>query len=170
MLTPAYQSVLHSGMAAGTLLTEIVRLTGEQLGAHRCFLYVRQPVQRRGRIAFCWRKNESVPDVIQPDWQEDTKELPKEDPLFAAALAGKPSVYVEDVQTAPPDVLNRDFENHTFGHRALVHAHIFEAGQLWGILQPAMFGTPHQWTEHEKALIEGVLPHLVKVIKEYGRS
>lgn len=148
-------------------LHELVQLVGTTLNADRCFLYVRQPDQQRGRIAFCWRKDEGVPDMIQPDWQPDTTDLPAEDPLIRAGLAMKPSVYVDDVETAPADVLNQEFERKTFGHRALIHAHIQWDGQLWGILQPCVFGRPRHWTDVEKEQVEAILPRLQPIIAAY---
>jgi GAF domain-containing protein len=150
-----------------TALSQVVRWVGETLRADRCFLYIRNPTAGKGRIAFCWRKFASIPDVTQPEWQEDTGSLPQEDPLFAAALSDEPSVYVEDVETADPDVLNRVFENRTFGHRALIHAHITDKGQLWGILQPCQFGHPRRWTQYERSLMEDLLPQLLPWIQKY---
>lgn len=149
-------------------LNQVVELVGKALTADRCFLYVRQPDQQHGRIAFCWRKNDTIPNVIQPDWQPDTTDLPKEDPLFRAAITLKPSVYVDDVETASPDVLNQKFERETFGHRALIHAHITQQGQLWGILQPCLFGQPRHWTTDEKTQIEAILPSLQPAIAAYA--
>jgi len=150
-----------------TALRGIVRWVGETLRADRCFLYVRDPAAGKGRIAFCWRKFASIPDVTQAEWQADTTDLPQEDPLFAAALATEPSVYVEDVETATPDVLNQAFENRTFGHRALIHAHVTENGTLWGILQPCQFGHPRRWTGYERGFVEDLLPQLLPYIQKY---
>ncbi|AQG79026.1 histidine kinase [Spirosoma montaniterrae] len=148
-------------------LNGVVDIVGSTLNADRCFLYVRQPDKERGRIAFQWRKDNSIPDVIQPDWQTDTTSLPQEDPLFRAAIELRPSVYVDDVETASPDVLNRAFEHKTFGHRALIHAHIQQDGQLWGILQPCVFGQPRLWTIDEQTQIEAILPRLQPIIAAY---
>lgn len=152
---------------AQALLTATVEAVGRHLNADRCFLYVRQPSQQHGRIAFQWRRATTIPDVIQPDWQPDTIDLPQEDPLFRAALTLQPSVYVPDVETAGPDVLNRDFEHKTFGHRALIHAHVQAEGQLWGILQPCVFGQVRTWTADERAYIEKTIPELVKPIRAF---
>ncbi|MBC8084920.1 MAG: GAF domain-containing protein [Hymenobacter sp.] len=152
--------------APAATLDRVVEQVGQYLRADRCFLYVRNPAAGQGRIAFCWRKNEAVPNPIHA-WQADTTELPEQDPLFRAALAARPSVFVEDVETATPDVLNREFEHQTFGHRALIHAHITDDGQLWGILQPCVFGQPRHWTPQERAAVEAVLPLLVPVIQAY---
>ncbi len=159
--------LLNQHQPPAVLLNQVVAQVGKALAVDRCFLYVRQPDRQHGRIAFCWRKDDTIPDVIQPDWQADTTDLPAEDPLFRAAFTMKPSVYVDDVETAGPDVLNRNYEHKTFGHRALVHAHITRDGQLWGILQPAVFGRPRVWTPDDKTQIEAILPLLQPVIAAY---
>ena len=165
-LLPAVQTALAHAHEPAAAFQAILQLVGEYLHADRCFLYVRNPAAGRGRIAFCWRRTPAIPDP-RHDWQDDTTDLPQQDPLFRAALAARPSVYVEDVETAPPTVLNRAFEHETFGHRALIHAHITENGQLWGILQPCLFGQPRAWTPAEHAAVESVLPLLLPVIQQY---
>ncbi len=149
-------------------LADVVRLVGEAIHADRCFLCVRNPTARQSRIAFVWRRDDSVHDVRPEhyEWVDETP-LPAEDPLYAAALACRPSVYVGDVYTAPPDVLNREFEARTFGHRALIHAHIVQNGELWAILQPCVFGEPREWTPTDRTLIEAVLPLLPDVVRAF---
>ncbi|GAB2467359.1 hypothetical protein GCM10011375_31630 [Hymenobacter qilianensis] len=172
-MTTISQHELAAALATNTppaeRLQRALDLVGPHLLVDRCFLYVRDPSQGRGRIAFVWRKNATVPDP-RHDWQNDTGDLPQEDPLFRAALAARPSVYVEDVTQAGPDVLNQDFERRTFGHRALVHAHITEQQQLWGILQPCVFGAPRPWTPADREYIEAAIPLLLPVIQDYIRS
>ena len=150
-------------------LQNALDLVGPHLRVDRCFLYVRDPAQGRGRIAFVWRLDEAVPDP-RHDWQDDTGDLPKTDPLFRAALAAQPSVFVADVTEAGPDILNQEFERSTFGHRALVHAHITDHGELWGILQPCVFGHPRHWTAAEREYLDAATPLLLPVIQVYMRS
>ncbi len=150
-------------------LQNALDLVGPHLRADRCFLYVRDPAQGRGRIAFVWRLDDAVPDP-RHDWQDDTGDLPRQDPLFRAALAAQPSVFVDDVTEAGPDVLNQEFERSTFGHRALVHAHITDHGQLWGILQPCVFGHPHHWTAAEREYLAAATPLFLPIIQQYMRS
>ncbi|MGA0557367.1 GAF domain-containing protein [Larkinella sp. VNQ87] len=163
------EEILRVGQNPAEILNQVVQAVGTTLNADRCFLYVRQPDQGRGRIAFCWRKNKDIPDknTIQPNWQPDIDDLPTKEPLIRAGLAMKPSVYVDDVETAGPEVLNRQFEQETFGHRALIHAHIQRDHQLWGVLQPCLFGHPRHWTDQEKAQIEAILPRLQPVIAAF---
>ena len=163
------KSILTTSASAAEKLQAALDLVGPHVRADRCFLYVRDPAQARGRIAFVWRLDEAVPDP-RHDWQDDTGELPAQDPLFRAALAGRPSVYVDDVTEAGPEVLNQEFERMTFGHRALVHAHITDNGQLWGILQPCVFGHPHHWTAAERDYLDAAPPLLLPVIQAYMRT
>jgi GAF domain-containing protein len=169
-LANSVDQLLAQKLAPAETLQQLVQTVGMALAADRCFLYVRQPDQQHGRIAFCWCKDDTIPNVIQPEWQPDTDDLPNEDPLFRAAITMRPSVYVDDVEVAGPDVLNLDFEHKTFGHRALVHAHIQQNDKLWGILQPSMFGQPRIWTDEEKSQIERILPKLQPVIAAYVGS
>jgi GAF domain-containing protein len=150
------------------VLQEVVRLVGEAVHADRCFLWVRKPSTRQGRAAFVWRRDESVPDVT-PElkaWMDETR-LPAEDPLYAAALARRPSVYVNDVRVAPREVLNRDFEDRYFGHRALIHAHVVGDGELWAVLQPCVYGQPREWKQADRDLIEPLLSRLAPVVKAF---
>ncbi len=64
-------------------------------------------------------------------------------------------------------MLNKAFENRTIGHRALIHAHITDHGELWGILQPCQFGHPRRWTGYERGFVEDLLPQLLPLIKKY---
>ena len=168
-LSATIEKLITAGHPPADTLDQVVQVVGMALNADRCFLYVRQPDLGQGRTAFCWRKNEDIPtqNTIQPNWQPDTDELPAQDPLIRAGLAMKPSVYIDDVNTAGPDVLNRRFEQETFGHRALIHAHIQRDKKLWGILQPSMFGNPRHWSDEEKTQIEAILPRLQPVIAAY---
>ena len=160
------QTALAAPRPAAERLQAALDLIGPQVRADRCFLYVRNPARGRGRIALVWRLDEAVPDP-RHSWQDDTGDLPQQDPLFRAALAARPSVYVDDVSEAGPEVLNQEFERSTFGHRALVHAHITEGEQLWGILQPCVFGHPHHWTAAERQYLDAATPLLLPVVQEY---
>lgn len=171
-LADTVAELISRGQSPGITLDEIVACVGQSLAADRCFLYVRRPQLGQGRTAFCWRRHPGIPtrNTIQPHWQADTTDLPDEDPLIRAGLAMKPSVYVDDVETAGPQVLNRQFEQETFGHRALIHAHIQQNGQLWGILQPCMFDAPRHWTAQETRQIDAILPLLQPLIAAFVAS
>jgi len=126
---------------------------GEVLQCDRCFLYLRHPQTRMGKVVGCWRRCLQYPDVTDADWKPEPASLAQEDPLFAAALRAEPSIFVEDVETADPEVVNRAFERQHFGHRALIHAHLCQQEQLWGILQPCVFEQPRRWSAGDRAVI-----------------
>lgn len=139
----------------------------EVLQCDRCFLYLRSPHTRMGKVPYCWRRSPEYPEVFDADWKEEPESLPDEDPLFAAALRAEPSIFVEDVETASPDVVNKDFERQNFGHRALIHAHLCQDSQLWGVLQPCVFGQPRVWTEEDRIVIAKVTEKIAPLAVAY---
>jgi GAF domain-containing protein len=147
------------------LMTEIVEL----LKCDRCFLYIRHPETRLGKVPFCYRRTSMIPEIIDRDWKTESPFLEGQDPMFAAALQCQPTIFVEDVETAPPEIVNRQFERENFGHRALIHAHLCGDGKLWGILQPCVFAKPRTWTESERKLIQAIAHKTTPLVIEYLR-
>jgi hypothetical protein len=121
-------------------------------------------------VSHVWQRNPDIPDIGEPDWKLEPAGLPKEDPMFAAALRTAPSIYIEDIETADPKVLNKEFERHNLGHRALIHAHLSQDGQLWGILQPCVFGQKRIWSASDRAIITQLESKLVPVVIEYVKK
>jgi hypothetical protein len=108
--------------------------------------------------------------VSTTEWVKEPESLSKEDPLFAAALRTDASVFVEDVETASPEVVNRDFEAENFGHRALVHAHLCQDGSLWGVLQPCVFGQPRVWSEFDRFVMNQVTERITPLAVTYVKA
>jgi GAF domain-containing protein len=147
------QNILETYSDPDEIFNRILPVVGEVLQCDRCFLYLRNPQTKLGKVGYCWRRNEDIPDMREPEWKLEPEWLPQEDPLFSAALRTAPSIYVEDVETASPEVLNKKFERENFGHRALIHAHLCQDNQLWGILQPCVFGQQRVWSNSDRAFI-----------------
>lgn len=104
-------SLFNQSNNAETVFPELLPILGRLLQCDRIFLYLRHPTSRLGRTPFCWRQSEAIPKIYDEQWSlEDPEQLEQRDPLFAAALDGQPSIFVEDVETAEPTVLNREFE------------------------------------------------------------
>ncbi|MBW4582131.1 MAG: GAF domain-containing protein [Tildeniella nuda ZEHNDER 1965/U140] len=172
-LPDSIASILTTAATPDALFTALMPALGAYLECDRCFLYLREPSTHMGKVPFCWVRNAEMPMVYDEEWKLEPPSLPDRDPMFAAALRTEPSVVVEDVETASPDTLNQQFERENFGHRALIHAHLCHGGQLWGVLQPSVFGRPRQWTCAEQATIAQVVQAItpsaiayVKAIKE----
>jgi GAF domain-containing protein len=140
----------------------------EMLQTDRCFLMVRNPQTRLYRI-FCWQRSDEFPDETTPGWDKE-QAWEQYDPLFAAALSAADSIFVEDVETAGAAVLNVEFERKSFGHRALIHAHLRQDGQLWGILEPCIFGHPRVWSEFDRSLTLQVVEQLTPIVLEYVKA
>ena len=134
----------------------LVPALGDVLNCDRVFLYLRNPETQIGKVPYCWRRNSNYPEVRDAEWKKEPKSLGEEDPLFAAALRAEPSIFLEDVETANPQVVNKNFEAKEFGHRALIHAHLCVDGLLWGVLQPCIFARPRVWTDFDRQVIAAV--------------
>jgi GAF domain-containing protein len=151
----------------GQVFTQAIPLLGQALDCDRVFLYLRSPRRHGGRVPFCWRRHDNIPLVFDEDWKLEPRWLPRQDPLFAAALKGRPSLFIDDVEMANPKLVNRNFERQNFGHRALIHAHLYQNQNLWGILQPCMFEHPRQWTRQDRLLIKRTLNWMTPLAREY---
>jgi len=149
------------------ILEQTLPVLGQQLQCDRVFIYLRAPRQHVGRVPFCWCRHDDIPLVYDPEWKPEPRWLLRQDPMFAAALRGKPSLFINDVEMADPKQVNRNFERQTFGHRALIHAHLYQKNRLWGILQPCIFDHSRQWTREDRLLIKGVVNWLTPVAAEY---
>jgi GAF domain-containing protein len=161
---------LESSQDSDVVLSQLMPRLGDFLQCDRCFLYLRDPATRLGRVPFCWTRTPDIPTVYDEEWKPEPENLPNEDPMFAAALRTEPSIFVEDVETASPQVLNRQFEQENFGHRALIHAHLCHNGQLWGVLQPSVFDRPRVWNPEERAAIAQLLPKLTPIAIAYIKA
>lgn len=155
-LPAVLENILATDSEPDAVFSALLPALCDVLQCDRCFLYLRNPQTNIGKVAYCWRRTPEYPDVTDSDWKKEPESLPKEDPLFAAALRTEESIFVEDVETASPEVVNLAFEQKHFGHRALVHSHLCQDGMLWGILQPCVFGKPRVWTEEDRFVIAQV--------------
>ena len=164
------EKILNDDSKPDAVFSALLPALVDVLQCDRCFLYLRNPQTHIGKIAYCWRRSPEYPDVTDSDWKEEPESLAHEDPLWAAAMRTEPSIFVEDVETADPKVVNKAFEQKTFGHRALVHAHIHKDGQLWGILQPCVFGQPREWTTADRSIITSVTEKITPLAVSYVQS
>ena len=164
------EKILVSDSEPDAVFLALLPVLVEILHCDRCFLYLRNPHTKIGMIPFCWRRSDQYPDVTDSEWKKEPDSLPNEDPLFAAALRTAPSIFMEDVETASPDVVNRDFEQKNFGHRALIHAHLCQDGRLWGVLQPCVFEQPRVWTEFDRFVIAQVATKITPLAVAYVKA
>lgn len=164
-------SIFVSQLTPDRLFAILLPALGEFLQCDRVFLYLRNPDLGVGKVPFCWTKNAEIPTIYDEDWLLEPPSLAQEDPMFAAALQAKPSLFIENVETTNPQVLNLQFEQKTFGHQALIHGHICEEGKLWGVLQPCIFKHYRVWSEYEKTvflhIIQAITPYAIAYVTHY---
>lgn len=113
-LPSALNNILESSQKPDALFSALLPAIGDFLQSDRCFLYLHNPQNNLGRVAFCWIRTPDVPTVYNEDWAAQPPSVTDEDPMFAAALRAEPSIFVEDVETADSQVLNREFEQKNF--------------------------------------------------------
>lgn len=164
------RKILAADSEPDTVFAALLPALCQILQSDRCFLYLRSPHTRMGKVPFCWCRSPEYPDVSTAEWAKEPESLPAEDPLFAAALRTESSIFVDDVETASPDVVNRDFEQKNFGHRALIHAHLCQNDQLWGVLQPCMFGQPRVWTDADRSVMDQVTEKITPLAVAYVKA
>ncbi len=169
-LPESLESILANTSDPNAVFSALLPVLCDVLQCDRCFLYLRNPDTSMGHTPYCWRRNPTVPDVTSEEIKVEPTSLREEDPLFAAALDAKPSVYVEDVETAEPAVVNLEFEQKSFGHRALIHAHLRQDGMTWGILQPCVFGQPRVWTEFDHDIMTQLEQRITPIAVEYVKQ
>lgn len=164
------EQILSDRSTPDAVFSALLPVLGGVLECDRIFLYLRHPHTKMGKAAYCWRRSSDYPNIIDPDWKKEPETLPQEDPLFAAALRTKPSIFVEDVETANPEIVNKNFEHKEFGHRALIHAHLCDENLLWGILQPCIFGHPRTWTNFDHFVMNTVTEKIAPLAVTYVKS
>jgi len=152
-LPEALENIFTHHHEPNAVFSALLPVLCDVLESDRAFLYLRNPFTRAGKTPYCWQRRQDVPNVATFTVQVEPESLPKEDPLFAAALRTDPSIFVEDVETADPRVVNLAFEQKSFGHRALIHSHLCQDGMLWGVLQPSIFDRPRIWSEFDRAIV-----------------
>lgn len=162
--------IIESSPTPDVIFSELLPSVGEFLQCDQCFLYLHNPQRNLGKVAFCWVRTPDIPTIYNENWEPQPLSFSDEDPMFAAALRGKPSIFVEDVETAGSEVLNRKFEQENFGHRALIHAHIQQDSQLWAVKHPSVFGRPRIWTEYERVVINNIVQKITPLTVDYVKS
>jgi GAF domain-containing protein len=159
-----------SSLSSEDFLSSLMPAVVEFLQVDRCFFYLRNPQTQLGRVPFCWTRDSSIPTVYDEDWKPEPDSLPDEDPMFAAALRTEPSIFVEDVEATSSEILNAQFEKENFGHRALIHGHVCQHGELWGVLQPCVFGGSRIWSQDERSTIQQLIQEITPTAVAYVKA
>jgi GAF domain-containing protein len=155
------------------ILTELMRVYGVALGADRCLLFLRDPGTTRNSMTHGWLR---LPEfeykraANDEEWPMMSPTLLDDDPMYAEALRNPTALYIDDIETAPPELLSWEYELEHFGHRALVHAPVYLDGDMYGILEPCVFGAEARvWSEEDRALTRLVQSKIGPIAADYVR-
>ncbi len=153
-------------------LTEIVRLYAQALSCQRCILYCRQPDLRRAKTTHAWWSQEKEEYAV--GWEswfasEWVDEGPPnaEDPLYTEALKNPEAMFIGDIENDPTGLVNLEFEQRVFKHRALIHAPVYYLGKFYGILEPSQFGEPRDWSAADRAITTWTQNQLGPIMADY---
>lgn len=135
-LPTVLEQILADRSDPKAVFSALMPTVGKILPCDRCFLYLRNPQTLFGKVPFCWRGSDEFPDVNDPEPKQEPTSLPKEDPLFAAAVRTEPSIFV----TASPEIVNLAFEQQTFGQVSINSRSIVPG---WGFM--GNFTTLYLW-------------------------
>lgn len=167
-MTDDLLTLLNGDAAPEALLAELMPALGKALACDRCVLFLRDPHSRRSRATHAWqRKPEYALDREDKGWREEPASLAADDPMFAEALRNPAAIFIEDVTTADPAVLNRDYELKHFRHHALVHAPLYHEGLMYGILEPCAMEAPRAWTAADRELVAMVQAKIAPAAAAY---
>jgi GAF domain-containing protein len=138
--------VIDAATAFRDEMAQLVRA----LDVDRCFLYLRDPRARHGRIVACAVRDGAGSDLTSSTVAAEPEDIATIDPLMGWAFRAPEAIFVDDIETAGPEVLDLTHARDGFGHRALVHAPLCDGGLLYGVLEPCVFGQPRTWRPEDR--------------------
>jgi len=147
---------------------DLMAVLGKSLDCDRCLLFLRQPATGLSRMTHGWSKKPQF-ELARDDrgWQPEPASLVADDPMFAEALRNPNALYIDDIKTADPALVNAAYELENFGHRALIHAPIYHDGQMYGILEPCVFGAPRRWNDRDRNTVDFVQDRIAPLVARY---
>jgi GAF domain-containing protein len=163
-------ALFASGRSVDEILQELMRAYGTALDCDRCLLFLRDPASTKSKMTHQWVRR---PDYAfqRPDrgWQPQSPTLVDDDPMYAEALRNPEALYIDDVEAADPALVNAPYELEHFGHRALIHAPVYHDGEMWGVLEPCVFGAARAWSDDDKSLTRLVQNHIGPLAADHVR-
>lgn len=167
-MTDELMALLDGEAAPDALLGALMPVLSKALDCDRCVLFLRDPGTQKSRATHAWaRKPEFALAREDTGWQVESPTLATEDPMFGEALHNPVALYIEDVTTAEPALVNAEFELEHFKHRALVHAPIYHDGLMYGILEPCVIGAPRAWTDADRETVALVQKRIAPAVAAY---
>ncbi len=167
-MTDDLRALLDGDAAPDELLGALMPALSAALDCDRCAVFLREPESRLSRMTHVWQRRPEYALAREgSDWREESASLVEDDPMFAEALRNPAALYIEDVLSADPALVNGAYEVEHFGHRALVHAPLYHDGEMYGILEPCVMGAPRVWSETDRAIVAEVQERIAPAAAAY---
>lgn len=160
------KAIFTANQEADAVFTALMPALCNAMKCDRCFLYIRHPPTQQGCITHCYSRNPDFPNLAGANWIEEG-DIAAKDPLMAIAFRTPEAVFVDDIETAGVEVVNLLYEQQVFGHRALIHAPVYQNGHLYGVLEPCVFEHPRVWTKSDRSLTAFVQDRLGSLVVSY---
>jgi GAF domain-containing protein len=155
----------------GEILDALMPAFARALNCERCVMFLRDPKTDRGRALHRWAaKPEFALRREDRGWEPMPATLLDDDPMYAEAMVNPEALYIEDIETADPALLNVAYEREHFGHRALVHAPVWHKGEMYGVLEPSSMTEPRKWSDADRALVAAVQASIGPVVAAFVRA
>ncbi len=167
-MTDDLRALLDGDAAPDELLGALMPALSAALDCDRCVLFLRDPHSRLARMTHVWQRRPEYALAREGrDWRVESATLVEDDPMFAMALRNPAALYIEDVLSADPALVNGPYEVEHFGHRALVHAPLYQDGLMVGILEPCVMGAPRVWSDSDRATVAEVQERIAPAAAAY---
>lgn len=150
----ALQSLFDEIQHTPRLFEAAMPAIGRALSCHRTLLFLRDPVSWQSACTHGWWDKPQHAFSRDRGWRKQSEELAMKDPMFAEAIVNPTALYIDDIETAGDDLVNVEYERNEFGHRALIHAPLFDGGKCYGILEPCVFDHARVWSNDDRDVTE----------------
>ena len=150
------------------VLDDFVGAYARAICADRCVLFLYRPERRLCRRTHAWQAR---PDWELPrfatGWTTLPEDLAEQDPLYAMALENPEAMYIDDIESADPALVDAEYERENYGHRSLIHAPLYDRDVMLGVLEPCTIAAPKVWTAADREITRWSQAALLPVIKAY---
>lgn len=165
--TSLVKSTVNSDLSADEKLKKLMSAIVSEMNTDRCFIYMRDPIKRQTAFTHGYTPLEDWRSFDGGGWSREPDPETLGEPMLKKAFTDPTALFIEDIETAAPGVLNKSMERSVFGHRALVHAPIYHETRFYGILEIAVRREPRVWTAADRSLVEWLQPRVAKIAAEY---
>lgn len=165
--TSKISAIISSNSNADRKLKDLMPAIVEEMKTDRCFIYMRDPIKRQTAFTHGFTPLSGWRSFSGGTWSREPDPQTVGEPMLKKAFSDPTALFIEDIETAAPSVLNKDVERSIFGHRALVHAPIYHRDVFYGILETAVRKEPRMWSAKDRSLIEWLQPRVARLVAEY---